>query len=150
MLENLKAAAESVGITVVIATSDKNINDQLNRITRIEKLPLALITWDLDVTLEFDESGHLKNPTTDVTMLLVNKAETLEKIDLENMAEKMGELFIKFLRVYKDYLAANTNVKENPITGATFTYVPSFGSAKHSGVLGKFNTQMNLEPLCQI
>ena len=98
------------------------------------------------MSLEFDlDTGFLKNPTVDVTLLLVTKAETLEKSDLEEAAEEMGKLFIRFVKNFKKYLTANTNVKENPLTGISFTYVPSFGAAKHSGVLGQMKIQQNLE-----
>jgi len=145
MLKEMKLVAEEIGITLIIAESDKAIESQLNRITRVETLPVMLSSWDLDVSLEFDENGFLKNPTVDVTLLLITKAETLEKKDLEFEAEEMGKLFIKFVKNLKDYLTANTNVKESPITGIEFTYVPSFGAGKHSGVLGKMRVQQNLE-----
>ena len=82
MLTEMKTVAEEIGITLIIAESDKAIESQLNRITRVETLPVMLSSWDLDVNLEFDESGFLKNPTVDVTLLLITKAETLEKKDL--------------------------------------------------------------------
>ena len=145
MLTEIKKAAKEVGITVIIAESDKNINDQLANIVRQESLPLALSSWDLKVDLEFDENGHLKNPTVDVTLLLIDKAEDLLRANLEAKAEEMGNLFIRFIRNLKRHLIENTNVKENPITGISFTYVPSFGNGKHSGVLSTFKIQMNLE-----
>jgi hypothetical protein len=145
MLSEMKIVAEEIGITLLIAESDKAIESQLNRITRVETLPVMLSSWDLNVNLEFDENGFLKNPTVDVTLLLITKAETLEKKDLEFEAEEMGKLFIQFVKNLKDYLTANTNVKESPITGIEFTYVPSFGAGKHSGVLGKMRVQQNLE-----
>ncbi len=145
MLTEMKTVAEEIGITLVIAESDKAIESQLNRITRVETLPVMLSSWDLDVQLEFDENGFLKNPTVDVTLLLITKAETLEKKDLELEAENMGKLFIQFVKNLKTYLTANTNVKDNPITGISFTYVPSFSAGKHSGVLGKMKIQQNLE-----
>ena len=97
MLTDLKAAAVQAGFNLIIAESDKNIDNQLNRIVRTEQLPLALSSWDLNVNVTFDENGFLKNPTTQVTMLLVDKALTLEKIDLEEKAEETGVLFIKFI-----------------------------------------------------
>lgn len=148
MLTELKAAAEEVGFSIIIATSDRNINDQLNRIVREQDLPLALVSWDLNVNIEFDNNGLMNNPTTDVTLLLIDKAETLEKIDLEEKAEEMGDLFIKFIKNAKDYMTTNTNVKENPISGISFTYVPSYGSGKHSGVLCKFRMQLNTPSEC--
>ena len=148
MLTELKAAAEEVGFSIIIATSNRNINDQLNTIVREQDLPLALVSWDLNVNIEFDNNGLMNNPTTDVTLLLIDKAETLEKIDLEEKAEEMGDLFIKFIKNAKDYMTTNTNVKENPISGISFTYVPSYGSGKHSGVLAKFRMQLNTPSEC--
>mgnify|MGYP003645766588 FL=1 len=150
MLKDLKKAAKNSGFTLHIATSDRNIKDQLNTIVRTEDLPMALSSWDLDVNLEFNEFGELNNPTTQVTMLLIDKADSLQKKDLEDRAEDMGQLFIQYVRNLKAYLTANTNVKENPITGASFTYVPKFGGGQHSGVLGKFNVQMNIEDYCDV
>jgi len=148
MLSNLKLASLQAGFATHIAQSERDINSQLSRIVREGQLPLALVSWDLNVDLAFNASGHLENPTTKVTMLLVDKALTLDKDDLEAKAEEMGELFIKFIRSYKDYLVTNTNVKQDAVTGISFTYVPSYGAGKHSGVLATFTTQLNLEPKC--
>jgi len=79
MLTELKAAAKEVGFGIVIATSDKNIQDQLNRIVREEELPLALVSWDLDVNVTFSENGLMDNPTTTITLLLIDKANSLEQ-----------------------------------------------------------------------
>ena len=149
MLGQIKEVAENLGITLVIAKSDADIDMQVNRIVRIEDLPIMLSSWDLNVSLEFDtQTGFLKNPTVDVTLLLISKAETTDKLEMEEMAEEMGVLFTKFTSDLKKHLAAKTNVKQNPITGISFTYVPSFGSGKHSGVLGKMNVQQNLDASC--
>lgn len=148
MLTELKAAAEEVGFSIIIATSDRNINDQLNRIVRTEELPLALASWDLDVNVTFNENGLMNNPTTTVTLLLIGKAESLEKIELEEKAEEMGDLFIKFIKNAKDYMTSNTNVRENPITNISFTYVPKYGAGAHSGVLAKFTMQLPTPSEC--
>jgi hypothetical protein len=148
MLKELKAAAEEVGFSIIIATSDRNIQDQLTTITRTESLPLALVSWDLDINVSFDDNGLMSNPTTSVTLLLIDKAESLEKIELEEKAEEMGELFIRFIKNAKNYMTTNTNVKEQPITDISFTYVPSYGSGKHSGVLAKFTMQLNTPSEC--
>lgn len=146
MLTELKTVASTLGITLVILESDKTIENQLNRIIRIEDMPIMLSSWDLDVQLEFDsQTGFLKNPTVDVTLLLLTKADSLERYELESSAEEMGKLFIQFVKNLKTYLTTNTNVKQNPITGISFTYTPDFGASKHSGVLGKFKVQQNLE-----
>ena len=148
MLRELKAAAEEVGFSIIIATSDRNINDQLNRIVREADLPLALVSWDLDINVSFDDNGLMGNPTTSVTLLLIDKAESLEKIELEEKAEQMGDLFIRFIKNAKNYMTTNTNVKEQPITDISFTYVPSYGSGKHSGVLAKFTMQLPIPSEC--
>jgi hypothetical protein len=148
MLRELKAAAEEVGFSIIIATSDRNINDQLNRIVREADLPLALVSWDLDINVSFDNNGLMNNPTTSVTLLLIDKAESLEKIELEEKAEEMGDLFIRFIKNAKNYMTTNTNVKEQPITDISFTYVPSYGSGKHSGVLAKFTMQLPIPSEC--
>ena len=148
MLKELKAAAEEVGFSIIIATSDRNINDQLNRIVRSEELPLALVSWDLNINVTFNENGLMDNPTTEVTLLLIDKAESLEKIDLEEKAQEMGDLFIKFIKNSKDYMTKNTNARENPITNISFTYAPSYGSGKHSGVLAKFTMQLPIPSEC--
>ena len=148
MLKELKAAANEVGFSIIIATSDRNIQDQLNRIVRTEELPLALVSWDLDVNVSFSDNGLMNNPTTEVTLLLIDKAESLEKIELEEKAEEMGELFIRFIKNTKNYMTTNTNVKEQPITNISFTYVPAFSASKHSGVLAKFTMQLPIPSEC--
>lgn len=148
MLKDLKTAAKVTGFTLHIATSDKNIKDQLAAIVRQEDLPLAMSSWDLPVNVEFDDNGRIKNPTIKVTLLLVDKADSLLKQDLENKAEEVGNLFIKYMRNLNNHLYTTTNVKEKPITGISFTYAPKFGSGQHSGILANFTVQMNLEPDC--
>jgi len=142
MLQELKTVATSSGFTLHIAESDKKIEDQLNRITKVADLPIALSSWDIDISLTFDEIGRLENPTTSITMILLSKASTLLKQDLEDKSEEMGALFITFIRNLKEYMVENTNVGVNPITNITFTYVPSFAASKHSGVLAKFSMQL--------
>ena len=148
MLKELKAAAEEVGFSIIIATSDRNIKDQLNTIVRLESLPLAMVSWDLDINIEFDDNGLMNNPTTKVTLLLIDKAESLEKIDLEEKAYEMGELFTTFIKNAKDYMTTNTNVKEQPITNISFTYAPKFGGGQHSGVLAQFTMQLPIPSEC--
>jgi hypothetical protein len=148
MLKELKAAAEEVGFSIIIATSDRNIKDQLNTIVRTCELPLALVSWDLDINVSFNDNGLMNNPTTEVTLLLIDKAESLEKIELEEKAEQMGELFIRFMKNAKNYMTTNTNVKEQPITNISFTYVPKFGGGQHSGVLAKFTMQLPIPSEC--
>jgi len=148
MLSNLKLASLECGFTTYIAQSDRDIQTQLNRIVREGQLPLSLVSWDLNVDLAFNASGHLENPKTKITMLLVDKSLTLDKDDLEAKSEEMALLFIKFIRSYKDYLVLNTNVKEDAVTAISYTHVPKYGAGQHSGVLATFVTQLNLEPKC--
>ena len=148
MITEIKEAAKQSGFSVYIAENDKDINTQLNRIVRQESLPIALTSWDIPVNLEFDNNGVLKNPLSNITMLLVDKADSLEKRDLEEKAEEVGDLFINFIRNLNSYLYNNTNVKENPITSIRFEYAPKFGSGQHSGVLATFTTQLNLKSNC--
>jgi hypothetical protein len=148
MLSEIKIVGEQLGITTVITTSQENIDAQLNRIVREEDLPVMLISWDIKVNLEFDSEGVLQNPTTPLTILMVDKAEDGTKILKEEKADEVGILFIKFIRTLKTYMHKNTNVKENPITSISFQYIPSYGAGKYSGVMGFFTTQLGLTNEC--
>lgn len=138
MIELIESAASDVNIAAFITNSTQKIEVQLNSITREEDLPIMLISWDLDVTLTFDDNGFLNNPDINVVALLVSKPETLEKSEQEATAEKMALLFQSFLsKLYGRLTAINKN-QGSPITGAGYKYVPQHGAGKHSGVLGRF------------
>ena len=105
MIADIKLAAESVGITAVITNSKEKIETQLNRITRIEDLPLMLVSWDLESTIDFNEHGFLTNPITNVVVLLMDKAQDSSKDEAENTSEAMALLYQSFLLDLRVYLA---------------------------------------------
>lgn len=138
MIDIIKSAASDANIAAFISNSTEKIEVQLNNITREEDLPIMLISWDLDVTLTFDENGFLNNPDITVVALLVSKPETLEKSEQEATADKMALLFQSFLSKLYTRLVAVNKTQGSPISGAGYKYVPQHGAGKHSGVLGKF------------
>lgn len=152
MIEDIKNAAEAVGITAVITNSDSKIETQLNRITRHEDLPLMLISWDLVTTLSFNDlTGFLNHPSVQVTCLLMDKAESTEKELKEATAEKMGVLFTEFIQeLYGEIVSYQTEVATPPISGAQFTLVPSHGAGKHSGILGSFTMKARIRKCVDI
>lgn len=149
MIEDLKLASEAVGITAFITNSDAKIETQLNRITDHADLPILLISWDIAHSLEFDSNGFIKNPTVNITCLLMNKAETTEKEMREAMAEEMGLLFQQFLQeLYPIIVSYQTDNTTPAITGAGYTLVPMYGFGKHSGVLGSFTMKIRNSKKC--
>ena len=87
LIEN---AAKEVGITALVANAKDKIETQLNKLTDVDKLPIALIPWDLESTSEFGDNGFLTNPTTVVRLLLMTKAKSLTKEDMENASFEMN------------------------------------------------------------
>jgi len=141
MIAEIKAAAESVGITAIVTNSTDKIETQLNKITGIEKLPIMLVSWDYETTITFDVNGFVNPPSTNIVALLMTKAESKEKKDLESASESMGLLFIEFVKKLNDTLKLVIRLKENEnaLSSINFKNVPQHGAGKHSGVLGKFN-----------
>lgn len=138
-LLNMKAAAKAVGVNAVITDSDSKIETQLRRLTKEEQLPILLISWDIDVSLEFGTNGYLKDPSLAITCLLLSKPEDLTKEEAELLAEKMGVLFKDFLMELYKLQSVTVKTPESTITNASYKLLPRYGIAKHSGVLGKFN-----------
>jgi len=139
MTADIKTAAEAVGVTAIITNSTEKIETQLNRITDIDKLPIMLISWDLVTQLTFDEHGFLDNPSTQVTLLLMGKAETKIKEEMEDTANQMGELFQKFIFQLHSILSQyQKKSSEEVLTGIEYTLVPRHGAGQHSGILGRF------------
>lgn len=139
MIADIKTAAESVGITAVITNSSEKIETQLNRIQRVEDLPIMLVSWDLESTLEFDENGFLKNPSTNVVLLLMDKAEDRSKDEAEAVAEEMATLFQQFIqKLYTALVPYQKEIGTNILTNISYTLVPQHGLGKHSGVMGRF------------
>jgi len=139
MISDIKKAASDSGITAIVSNARDKIETQLNRITGIEELPIMLVSWDLETTLEFDENGFLKNPSTKVVFLLMTKAESAEKNDYEEAAEEMAKLFQSFLVNLNSYLVRYNKEGGQNLTGITHTLVPMHGMGKHSGIIGGFN-----------
>lgn len=142
MIADIKTAAEAVGITAVITNSKEKIETQLNRITRIEDLPLMLVSWDLESTIEFDQHGFLTNPVTNVVVLLMDKAQDASKEEAENTAEEMALLYQKFCRSLYSQLVQYQQVQgQDMLTNISYSLAPQYGLGKHSGVLGRFTMQ---------
>ena len=90
VIDIIKTTAEEVGITALVTNSEQNLKTQLNRLKDLADDPIALVSWDLTTSLEFDESGFLKNPTTPVVMLLMTKADSTEKEEMEKSSEGLS------------------------------------------------------------
>jgi hypothetical protein len=142
MIADIKTAAESVGITAVITNSKEKIETQLNRITRVEDLPLMLVSWDLESTIDFDEHGFLNNPVTNVVVLLMDKAEDSSKELAESTAEEMAMLYQSFCRaLYSELIQYQKVQGQDMLTNISYSLAPQYGLGKHSGVLGRFTMQ---------
>ena len=124
MIQDIKTAAESVGITAVITNSKERIESQLNRITGVEDLPLMLVSWDLETTITFNEHGDLNNPIT------------------ESTAEGMATLFQQFVKaLYSQLIPYQKQIGTEILSDIGFTLAPQHGMGKHSGILGRFSMQ---------
>lgn len=149
MIADINIAAEACGITAVITNSKEKIETQLNRITGIENLPLMLISWDMESTIDFDEHGFLTNPVTNVVALLMDKAEDTAKETAEATAEAMGLLYQSFLVKLRNQLIQYQKVQgQDMVTDISYTLVPKHGLGKHSGILGRFTMQSQIVDNC--
>ena len=145
MIQDIKTAAEAVGITAVITNSKEKLDTQLNKLTGVENLPLMLVSWDLSTTLEINEHGFLNNPVTDVVVLLMDKAQDTSKDEAENTAEAMAELYQKFIQnLYSQLIQYQKQEGQQMLTNITYTLVPSHGLGRHSGVMGRFTMQTGI------
>ena len=144
MIQNIKDAADAVGIVAFISNSNEKIETQLNRIVRSEDLPVMLVSWDIDVSLNIDANGFLENPTASIVSLLVEKPEDTSKDEAEKSAEAMGELFKKFIQQLNSQLVVFQKQAEAPISGATYKLVPIHGAGKHSGILGRWSMKTSV------
>jgi len=136
----IESTAQEVGITAVVTNSDSSLKTQLNRLKDDADDPMALIAWDLTTSLEFNENGFLKNPTTPVTMLLMTKSDSSEKEEREKSAEAMGDLFTKFIQKLRNNLVQyNLSFSSSGLVkGAGYLLVPKYGLGNHSGIVGRF------------
>ena len=145
MIAEIKQAALQAGITAVITNSDSNIETQLNRLTNLSDLPILLISWDLTSSYEFDQNGFLKNPTTPIVCLLMSKADSLKKDELEDKAEEMRKYFVKFIQsLYKILVPFNRDSSTPVLSQVSTKLVPNHGLGKHSGVMGRFTMKTGL------
>lgn len=145
MISDIKTAAESVGITAVITKSTENIETQLNKLTKVEDYPLMLVSWDLDYTLSFDSNGFLNNPSIKVVVLLMSKAEGIEKELMEETAEEMGLKFQEFASALYSQLVQYQRVGDSPLSDIGYKLTPMYGAGKHSGIVGRFTMSSGIK-----
>lgn len=149
MIADLRIAAEAVGITAIITNSNEKIETQLNRITGVEDLPIMLISWDLETSLQFNQHGFLNNPVTNVVLLLMDKPEDRTKDVAESTAEAMANLYQQFMQSLYNQLVQYQKVQgEEMLTNISYTLVPKHGLGKHSGVMGRFTMQTAIVEDC--
>jgi len=139
VISNLKTTCKQVGIEAVISNSKERIETQLNKVTGIQNLPIMLVSWDMESTMEFDDNGFLKNPNTNAVILLMGKATDLTKENMELKAEEMADLFQVFIQKLNANLVKYNRENGPSVTGINYTLAPMYGSGKHSGVLGRFS-----------
>ncbi len=146
MIADIKTAAEAVGITAVITNSSERIETQLNRIARLEEFPMMLVSWDLQTSYDFDSHGFLKNPTTDVTVLLMDKSVDNSKEEAENTAEEMEVLYRSFIiKLREGLLPHQQNINISPVFSITSKLAPIYGVGKHSGIVGSFTMSLAID-----
>lgn len=148
MIDFINDSAKECAITTVILNSDTAIETQLNNITKIEDLPIMLISWDIDFNLTFDVNGILENPVVPIVALLMTKSSTLEKVDFEKRAFDMGVIFTKFIQNLYKRLAPLQRNGLPAITNATYKIIPKHGMGKHSGVMCKWSMRIPIEVDC--
>tara|TARA_R110000737_G_scaffold183478_2_gene207044 strand:- start:2042 stop:2500 length:459 start_codon:yes stop_codon:yes gene_type:complete len=138
MIQQIKDSAEAVGVIAFITNSTEKIETQLDSLTKDSDEPIMLISWDIVTDLEFDENGFLKNPASSITALLLEKAYDNTKAEYERSAERMAEVFKKFIQDLYTRLIKFQKTNEPTITAANYQLVPKYGLGKHSGVLSKW------------
>jgi len=160
MVQLIKDSAEAVGIQAVITNSEQNLEVQLNSLThksekgnpstptvetRPTDLPIMLISWDIDTELSFNENSMLDNPLSNIVALLMKKAPSMAKVDLEDSSVEMGQLFQVFIQDLYERLIPLQRTNKAPITNCSYKLVPKHGSGKHSGVLCKWKMKTGLD-----
>ena len=143
MIQDIKDAA-AVGITTFITNSDEKIETQLNRLTKEEELPIALVSWNITAQVAFNPDGTLANPLAAIVMLVLSKPDDRSKDTHEDVSEQMSSLYIDFLQKLNGDMVIHSRTPEPAVSGANFKLVPNYGKGKHSGVLGKFNVIVRL------
>lgn len=139
MISDIKKAADNVGISMFVTNAREKLEVQLNRLTRVEDLPIMLCSWDFDISVDFDKNGLLNNPKISVVCLLLSKPEDTTVAEHEIVAEQMYQIYLSFLQelriISSSYIR---NYQEEPITGISCKLLPRYGAGQHSGVLGRF------------
>lgn len=148
MIDYIEASAKACNIQSIITDSDSGIETQLNNLTKIEDLPIMLISWDIDVNLNFTSDGLLDTPSIPIVALLMTKSKTKEKKDLQADADRMGDLFAKFIQHLYGVLSPLQKSTEPAITNATYKRLPKYGMGWHSGVMCKFTMKIPIEIDC--
>lgn len=148
IITNIKKAAEQSGINAVITDAEKKLEIQLNRLTREIDLPIILISWDIKATLKFNSNGWLDNPNIEIVCLLLTKPEDLTKDVAEQAAEEMAVKYKEFLQRLALLQNQYLTVDGPSIINASYQLAPRHGSAKHSGVLGRFTVLDATNNLC--
>lgn len=144
MIKDIQDASKIIGITTVYTNSTEKIETQLLRIPSSD-LPIMLISWDIETTIDFDSSGFLNNPVSNITCLLMTKAENLSKIEMENSAEEMGVLFQNFIIELNKILKLKMRDQTQSLGAINYKLIPAHGTSKHSGVLGNFTMKLPIE-----
>lgn len=136
VVSSIEKAAESAGIAAFISNSEERIENQLNKLTRHEDLPIMLVSWDLESSVSFDENGFLTPPNTNVIALLMGKAEYNTAESRKEKIEEIEKLLHVFLRgLYADLVHFNHGSASSPLTNVGYTHNPIYGPGKHSGLL---------------
>jgi hypothetical protein len=144
MINLIKQSATECGIGTVLTNSEKSIETQLNTLTLAGDIPIMLISWDIDTSLNFDVNGFLENPDSKITALLMTKATDLTKVSMEDASIAMGALFQIFIQNLYLKLIEFQKSNNPPITNVSYLLVPKHGSGKHSGVLCKWNMKTTI------
>jgi hypothetical protein len=160
MIQLIKDTAQEVGIALVITNSKERIETQLNSLTHKEEkgdssspstvtrstdLPIMLVSWDIDTSLNFNLNSFLDNPESKIVALLVRKADDLKKNSLEDASVEMGVLFTQFIQVLNGKLIPYMRSSTTPITQCGYKLVPRYGNGVHSGVLARWTMKIGLD-----
>lgn len=160
MIQLIKDSAQAVGISLVITNSEQGIEVQLNNlthktekgnpttpnvVTRPTDLPIMLVSWDIDTTLNFNSNSFLDNPDSKIVALLMKKATDLKKDTLEDASVEMGLLFTQFIQDLYNRLVPYMRTSTSPITNCGYKLVPRYGAGKHSGILARWSMKTGLD-----
>src|SRR5690554_6681187 len=138
IIKNIKQAAKEVGVKAVITNSDEKLETQLNRLTKAGDLPIMLISWDIDFTIQFDSHGFMDNPRASIVCVVLDKPEDISKLEAEDIAIETAQINKMCVISRNNIVKPKTKNRIIPTPNAQYKLVPRHGIAKHSGVLGRF------------